>query len=65
MGYPAKMQAIKRGEKLQWVINLPAAIAAAMDFKKSEVVEWEIEDRETLKIKRHGKKKRSNPKSSL
>jgi len=59
MGYPSKVQAIKRGKRLQWVINLPAAIAAAMDFRKSEVLEWQIEDRETLKIKRVEKRKRS------
>jgi antitoxin component of MazEF toxin-antitoxin module len=57
MGYPTKLQAIKRGRKLQWVINLPAAIAAAMNFKKSETVEWEIEDKNTLRIKRPVKKK--------
>jgi antitoxin component of MazEF toxin-antitoxin module len=59
MGYPTKMQAIKRGKTLQWVINLPAAIAAAMNFKKSEIVEWEIEGRNSLKLKRISQKKRS------
>ena len=54
MGYPTKLQSIKRGKSLQWVINLPAAIAAAMDFKKSETVEWEIEDKRTLRLKRSG-----------
>jgi hypothetical protein len=52
MGYPTKMQAIKRGKSRQWSVNFPAAIAAAMGFDKSEVVEWEIIDRETLKLKR-------------
>ncbi len=58
MGYPTKMQAIKRGRSWQWFINFPAAIAAAMGFNKSEVVEWEIVDRNTLKLKR-GKQKPS------
>ena len=52
MGYPTKMQAIKRGKGSQWFINFPAAIAAAMGFNKSEIVEWEIVDRNTLKLKR-------------
>ena len=52
MGYPTKMQAIKRGESFQWFINFPAAIASAMDFEKSETVEWEIEDKNTLRLKR-------------
>jgi len=46
------MQAIKRGESFQWFINFPAAIAAAMNFEKSETVEWEIVDKHTLKLKR-------------
>ena len=56
MGYPTKMQAIKRGKNRQWIINFPAAVAAAMNFKKSEVVEWEIVDKKTLKLKRKTKK---------
>jgi hypothetical protein len=52
MGYPTKMQAVKRGKSFQWFINFPAAIAAAMDFEKSETVEWEIVDKHTLKLKR-------------
>jgi antitoxin component of MazEF toxin-antitoxin module len=60
MGYPTRLQAIKRGRKVQWVINFPAALAAAMNFKKSEVVEWEVEDKNILKLKRT-KTKRSTP----
>lgn len=59
MGYPTKMQAIKRGKGRQWSVNFPAAIAAAMDFKKSEIVEWEIEDKYSLKLKR----KRERPRT--
>jgi hypothetical protein len=62
MGYPTKMQAIKRGKSWQWFINFPAAIAAAMNFEKSETVEWEIVDKDTLKLKRKkaGSKTRKN-----
>jgi len=56
MGYPTKVQAIKRGKSLQWSINFPAAMAGALDFKKSEIVVWEILDRDTLKLKRSKKK---------
>jgi hypothetical protein len=59
MGYPTKMQSVKRGKSFQWFINFPAAIAAAMDFKKSETVEWEIEDKNNLKLKRKKQKKSS------
>jgi len=52
MGYPVRLQAIKRGKSLQWLIYIPAAIASAMLFNKSETVEWIIEDRHTLTLKR-------------
>jgi len=52
MGYPTRMQVIRRGHNQQWSVNFPAAIAQAMDFKKSEVVEWEIIDKRSLRLKR-------------
>lgn len=53
MGYPTKVQLIKRERGVdQWYINFPTALAEAMDFKKGEIVEWEIEDRSTLVLKR-------------
>jgi len=58
MGYPTKMQSIKRGKGSQWFVNFPAALAAAMGFEKSEVVEWEIVDKKTLKLKRQLKSRR-------
>ncbi|HAG08228.1 MAG TPA: hypothetical protein DCK87_01490 [Desulfotomaculum sp.] len=54
MGYPTRIQVIKRGNNQQWYVNFPAAIARAMNFKKSEVVEWEIIDKRCLKLKRRG-----------
>lgn len=54
MGYPTKIQVIKRGQNQQWYVNFPIALAQAMDFDKSEVVEWEIVDKYTLKLKRKG-----------
>lgn len=55
MGYPTRMQVIKRGQNQQWSVNFPAALAQAMDFKKSEVVEWEIIDKRSLKLRRTAK----------
>lgn len=52
MGYPTKMQVIQRGKNQQWCVNFPSALARAMDFVKSEVVEWEIIDKSTLVLKR-------------
>jgi len=52
MGYPTKVQLIKRKESEQWYINFPAAIAQAMEFEKGELVEWLIEDRAQLVLRR-------------
>ena len=52
MGYPTKVQLIQRKASEQWYINFPAAVAQAMDFKKGEVAEWHIEDREQLLLVR-------------
>ena len=52
MGYPTKVQLIKRKGSQQWYINFPAALAAAMEFAKGEVVEWVVQDRTTLTLRR-------------
>jgi len=52
MGYPTKVQLIKRKQSEQWYINFPAALAQAMEFKKGEVCHWVIEDRELLVLQR-------------
>ncbi len=48
MGYPTKVQLIKRKKSEQWYINFPSAVAQAMEFTKGENVHWYIEDKETL-----------------
>ena len=52
MGYPTKVQLIRRKASEQWYINFPAAIAQAMDFQKGEVVEWGIQDKANLVLHR-------------
>lgn len=52
MGYPTKIQLIKRANSEQWYINFPAAIAQAMEFERGEVVEWLIEDKQSMVVKR-------------
>jgi len=65
MGYPTKVQVIRRKDSEQWYINFPAAITQAMEFTKGETVEWVIQDRSRLLLNRvqaaseaAGKKKR-------
>lgn len=55
MGYPTKIQIIKRAKSEQWYINFPAALARAMEFEKGEVVEWLVEDRLKLVLRRSDK----------
>jgi len=52
MGYPTKIQLIKRAKSEQWYINFPSAIAQAMEFERGEVVEWLIEDKNKMILKR-------------
>ena len=53
MGYPTKIQIIKRKQSEQWYVNFPSAVAQAMEFEKGETVEWAIEDKGLLALKRH------------
>jgi hypothetical protein len=55
MGYPTKLQLIKRQKSEQWYVNLPSAIAQAMDFQRGEIVEWLIEDRKKMVLVRSDK----------
>ncbi len=52
MGYPTKVQLIRRKKSEQWYINFPSAVAQAMDFCRGETVEWFVKDRATLVLKR-------------
>ena len=52
MGYPTKVQLIQRKASEQWYINFPSAVAQAMEFTRGETVEWIIEDRSQLLLRR-------------
>lgn len=52
MGYPTKVQLINRKDSQQWFINFPSAVAQAMEFQRSETVEWVIEDKSRLVLRR-------------
>ncbi len=36
MGYPTKVQLIKRKASQQWYVNFPAVLAQAMEFEKGK-----------------------------
>jgi len=52
MGFPTKVQLIHRKNSEQWYINFPSAVAQAMEFERGEVVEWVIEDKSQLVLRR-------------
>jgi hypothetical protein len=52
MGFPTKVQLIKRKDSEQWYINFPSALAQAMEFERGETVEWIIEDKSQLVLRR-------------
>jgi hypothetical protein len=52
MGFPTKVQLIHRKASEQWYINFPAALAQACEFVRGEVVEWVVEDKFNLVLRR-------------
>ena len=52
MGYPTKVQLIKRQASEQWYINFPSALAQAMEFSRGETVEWFVENKGLLALRR-------------
>jgi hypothetical protein len=52
MGFPTKVQLIRRKASQQWYINFPSALAQAMEFERGEIVEWVIEDKSQLVLRR-------------
>ena len=52
MGYPTRIQQIRRKTSSQWYVNIPAALANAMEFQKGEVVEWVVRDKVGLVLVR-------------
>jgi hypothetical protein len=52
MGFPTKVQLIQRKDSQQWYINFPSAVAQALEFTRGEVVEWIVEDKNRLLLRR-------------
>jgi hypothetical protein len=63
MGFPTKIQLIKRAASEQWYINFPSAVAQAMEFEKGETVEWVIEDKKKMVLQRSESKSDSEKKN--
>jgi antitoxin component of MazEF toxin-antitoxin module len=53
MGYITKIQKVERPTNQSFYVNLPSAVAQAMDIQKGEEFEWVLEDKNLLLFKRH------------
>ncbi len=53
MGYFSKVQVIERAKgQRQFYMICPAPLAQALEIEKGETIEWVVEDKWTLKIRR-------------
>jgi antitoxin component of MazEF toxin-antitoxin module len=52
MGYPVKLQKVERPTNRSYYINLPTALAEAIQAQKGEEFEWIIENRNILMLRR-------------
>jgi len=62
MGYQSTVQVIQRGGKnRQWYLICPSPLAQALEIEKGEVIEWVVEDKQTLILKRASRRADSSP----
>jgi len=52
MGYPVKVQKITRPKSTSYYAHIPTAVVESMEIQKGETVEWIVEDRNTLILRR-------------
>ncbi|HEV2234595.1 MAG TPA: hypothetical protein VGV68_14480 [Terriglobia bacterium] len=63
MGYQSTVQVIQRGGKnRQYYLICPSPLAQALEIEKGEVVEWVVEDKHTLIVKRATGRRRATSK---
>jgi bifunctional DNA-binding transcriptional regulator/antitoxin component of YhaV-PrlF toxin-antitoxin module len=64
MGYISKVQVIQRGEKnRQYYLICPSPLAQALEIEKGESIEWVVQDKQMLILRRvdKGKGRRQRP----
>jgi hypothetical protein len=55
MGYLTKVQVIERAKgQRQFYLICPAPLAQALEIEKGETIEWVVQDKWTLSIRRAG-----------
>jgi bifunctional DNA-binding transcriptional regulator/antitoxin component of YhaV-PrlF toxin-antitoxin module len=64
MGYLSKVQLIERANHTrQFYLICPAPLAEALELEKGEPIEWIVEDRRTLILKRPAKSAARSPRN--
>jgi bifunctional DNA-binding transcriptional regulator/antitoxin component of YhaV-PrlF toxin-antitoxin module len=62
MGCQSTVQVIQRGgNNRQWYLICPAPLAQALEIEKGEVIEWVVEDKHRLVLKRAPRPTESSP----
>lgn len=57
MGYKTKIQKVQRPTNRSFYVNMPTALADAINLEKGEEMEWEVENKNLLILKRVKPKK--------
>jgi hypothetical protein len=52
MAFSTKVQLISRKASQQWYVNFPSALAQALEFVRGETVEWIVEHKSLLALRR-------------
>jgi len=62
VGYQSTVQVIERANQTrQYYLICPAPLARALEIEKGEVIEWVVEDKHTLIVKRAPRRADSSP----
>ncbi len=65
MGYISTVQVIRRGPKnRQYYMICPAPLAQALEIQKGELIEWVVEDKKTIILRRNIAAKKSTRRPS-
>ncbi len=62
MGYAVKLQKVQRPSNRSYYLNVPMVLAETLGLQKGEVLEWTVQDKNTLILKRKIKSTRSKAK---
>jgi bifunctional DNA-binding transcriptional regulator/antitoxin component of YhaV-PrlF toxin-antitoxin module len=62
MGYAVKLQKVQRPSNRSYYLNVPMVLAETLGLEKGEVLEWTVQDKNTLILKRKIKPTRSKAK---